>query len=209
MLLYYITGRTQFSGNERDQRRALLERISAAAGNGVDFIQLREKDLSGRELESLASEAVEAVRARSHTTSLLLNSRVDVALAVGADGVHLRSSDISAADVQAISRSARAERDPIIALSCHTADEVKRAVESGANFVVLGPVFEKKNTAATGPELLPSVSRCRIPVLALGGVNLNNAALCLEKGAAGIAGIRLFQEGNIAETVAKLRSLTE
>lgn len=175
----------------------------------MDFIQLREKDLSGRELEALARNAVKAVREASSQTRLLINSRVDVALAVGADGVHLRSSDISAADVRAIWRSAHAERDPIIAFSCHTADEVTLAAECRADFVVFGPVFEKKSAAATGPELLRSVSRCGIPVLALGGVNLSNAAFCLENGAAGIAGIRPFQEGELAETVTKLRSLTK
>lgn len=175
----------------------------------MDFIQLREKDLSGRELELLARNAVKAVREASSQTRLLINSRTDVALAVGSDGIHLLSSDISAADVRAIWRSARGERDPVIAVSCHSADQVKLAAECRADFVVFGPVFEKKSAAATGPELLRSVSRCGIPVLALGGVNLSNAAFCLESGAAGVAGIRLFQEGNLAETVANLRSLTQ
>ena len=209
MLLYYITDRAQFSGDETQRGKALLERISAAARAGVDFIQLREKDLSGRELESLARNAVKAVREASGQTRLLINSRVDVALAVGADGVHLRTSDISASNVRAVWRSAHAERDPIIAISCHAGDEVKRAVESGANFAVLGPVFEKGNAPSIGVEMLRSVSRCGIPVLTLGGVKLNNAALCLESGAAGVAGIRLFQEGNLAETVTNLRSLTQ
>lgn len=209
MLLYYITDRAQFPGTERERRHALLERISAAASAGVDFIQLREKDLSGRELESLARNAVKAVREASSQTRLLINSRTDVALAVGADGVHLRSSDISATGVRAIWRSAHAERDPIIAVSCHAGDEVKRAVESRADFVVLGPIFEKGSAPAMGVEMLRSVSRCGIPVLALGGVSLANAALCLESDAAGIAGIRLFQEGNLAETVAELRSFTQ
>lgn len=209
MLLYYITDRTQFPGNEIQRRDALLERISAAAKCGVNFIQLREKDLSGGELELLAREALKVVRADSNQTRILINSRSDIALAVGADGVHLRSSDISAADVQAIWPLARAERDPIIAVSCHSADEVKLAVESGANFVVFGPIFEKGSAPAIGLETLRPVSRCGIPVLALGGVDLNNAALCLENGAAGIAGIRLFQKGSLAETMAKLRSLAE
>ena len=209
MLLYYITDRAQFSGDETQRRKALLEIILAAARAGVDFIQLRERDLSGRELESLARDAVEAVREASSQTRILINSRTDVALAVGSDGVHLRSSDISATDVRDIWHSARAERDPIIAVSCHSAEEVDRAVESHADFVVLGPVFEKGNAPAIGVETLRPVSRCGIPVLALGGVNLNNAASCFEKGAAGIAGVRLFQEGELAETVTKLRSLTQ
>ena len=207
MLLYYITDRTQFSENEILRRTALLERISAVAKCGVDFIQLREKDLSGRELELLAREVVRAIRPASGNTRLLINSRVDIALAVGADGVHLRSADISAVEVRRIWRSASGERNPIIAVSCHNPDDVSRAAASQADFVVFGPVFEKGSAPAIGLESLHSVSRCNIRTLALGGVNPDNAASCLKAGAAGVAGIHLFQEGNVAETVVKLRSL--
>ena len=207
MLLYYITDRTHFSGNETQRRTALLETISAAARDGVDFIQLREKDLSGRELELLAREALSAMRTVSSNTRLLINSRVDIALAVGADGVHLRSTDISSSEARNMWRSSGTDLAPVIAISCHAEDDVKRATCSDADFIVFGPVFEKGNAPATGLELLRSVSRCNIPALALGGVTLANAVSCLKAGAAGIAGIRLFQEGDVVQTVAKLRSL--
>ena len=93
MLLYYITDRTQFPGDETSRRRQLLDKIAEAARCGVDYVQLREKDLSARELESLAREAVQ--RTRETGTALLINSRTDVAIAVGAAGVHLRGDDIS------------------------------------------------------------------------------------------------------------------
>src|SRR5947199_4268047 len=103
LLLCYITDRSQFSGDESARRRDLLQKIAEAARCGVDFIQLREKDLTTRELELLACEAIRAVRENSpSTTGLLINSRTDVALAVGADGVHLRSNDISPSDVRNI-----------------------------------------------------------------------------------------------------------
>src|ERR1700739_2972841 len=94
-LLYYITDRTAFATDEPTRRRRLLEKISEAARAGVDYIQLREKDLPTRELESLAREAVHAVRNvtklatgnRQLRTALLINSRTDIALAVQADGV--------------------------------------------------------------------------------------------------------------------------
>ena len=89
MLLYYITDRKGFAGTESDQRSALLRRIAEAAHTGVDYIQLREKDLSTEELQQLAREAVNAVRANSATTKLLINSHADTAIVVGADGVHL------------------------------------------------------------------------------------------------------------------------
>jgi thiamine-phosphate pyrophosphorylase len=109
-LLYYITDRTAFAGDETSRRRRLLEKISEAARAGVDYIQLREKDLCTHDLESLAREAARAIRdaqklATDHwppATALLINSRADVALAVEADGVHLRSSDISPQEVRAV-----------------------------------------------------------------------------------------------------------
>jgi thiamine-phosphate pyrophosphorylase len=110
--LYYITDRTAFAQNEDEptRRRLLLEKITEAARAGVDYIQLREKDLSTRDLESLAHDALQAIRdAKKLTTSrgqpataLLINSRTDVALAVAAGGVHLRSDDVSPQEVREI-----------------------------------------------------------------------------------------------------------
>src|SRR5271168_3201328 len=99
-LLYYITDRTQFRGDEAVRRRALLSKIADAARAGVDYIQLREKDLTGRQLETLTREAVALVHEVSASTRLLVNSRVDVALAAGADGVHLRAEDLAPDDVR-------------------------------------------------------------------------------------------------------------
>jgi thiamine-phosphate pyrophosphorylase len=111
-LLYYITDRAAFPGDESTHRRRLLEKIAEATRAGVDYIQLREKDLPTRDLESLAREAVRIVREAQRLATgpwppapaLLINSRTDVALAVGADGVHLRSDDISPQEVRAIWR---------------------------------------------------------------------------------------------------------
>src|ERR1700704_2826122 len=115
-LLYYITDRSQFRGDECARRRALLAKVAEAARAGVDYIQLREKDLSTRELEMLAQEALTAVRnstplrtenrelRTSLRTRLLINSRTDVALAAGADGVHLRADDLSTREVRAVVR---------------------------------------------------------------------------------------------------------
>src|SRR6266403_1843331 len=126
-LLYYITDRTQFPGDEPSRRRALLAKIGDAAQAGVDHIQLREKDLTGRELEILAREAVAIIREnpltanyQSRTARLLINSRTDIALAVGADGVHLRSDDISPSEVRQVwskcGVGAPARERPVIAV---------------------------------------------------------------------------------------------
>ena len=216
MLLCYITDRSQFSGDESARRRRLLEKIAEAARCGVDFIQLREKDLTTRELELLAREAMRAVRENSPSaTELLINSRTDVALAVGADGVHLRSNDISPSDVRNIFGQGPNQDDSgatdrfTIGVSCHTLPEVRRAVDH-ADFVVYGPVFQKKTVSgshAVGLEGLHQASQEKVPVLALGNITLENADACLQAGAAGIAGIRLFQENEVREVVNALRSL--
>ncbi len=229
LLLYYITDRKQFAGSEADQRRALLERIAAAARAGVDYIQLREKDLPARDLEQLAREAVAAIRAMTKdqrpTTRLLINSRTDVALACGADGVHLPAGDLPASEVRAIASVAArdsqlATRNFIVAVSCHSAAEVQSAYSHGADFVVFGPVFEKRGKTGVGLKALSEACRgggpvpktegghrSAMPVLALGGVTLPNAAECLRAGAAGVAGIRLFQEGDVAAAVRQLRAV--
>ena len=210
MLVYYITDRAQFAGNEDQRRRQVVERIRWAARCGVDFIQLREKDLGGRELEALAGTAVEAIRGGGHKTRLLINSRTDIALAAGAAGVHLRAKDISPAEVRRVWRNAGIESEPTVAVSCHTRQEVVAAESASADFAVFAPVFEKKSglrTAGAGLQALEEACQQPIPVLALGGITLANANSCLRAGAKGIAGIRIFQEGNLEETVLRLKAL--
>lgn len=220
-LLYYITDRCEFGGDESARRRTLLAKVAEAARAGVDYIQLREKDLSTRELEALTREVVAVVRenqlATDHrplTTRLLINSRTDVALAAGADGVHLRADDVTPHEVRRV-LEVSAHRPLttdhfLLAASCHTAADVFRAESEAVDFAVFAPVFEKRAAHGTQPAGLAALReacRAKIPVLALGGVNLENAASCLSAGAAGVAGIRLFQENRIEDVVRKLRAL--
>jgi thiamine-phosphate pyrophosphorylase len=211
LLLYYITDSTRFAGVEAERNRHLLNTISQAAASAIDFIQLRERHLPAADLERLARKAVQALRTvPSSRTRLLINSRVDIALAAGADGVHLRSKDLSPAEVRSIWRAAGNESDPVVAVSCHSHSDVVRAAETAADFVVFGPVFEKAGSPPgmiTGLDQLRAVCRSPVPVLALGGVSAQNACLCIQAGAAGIAGIRLFQQPDVAATIAGLRSL--
>jgi thiamine-phosphate pyrophosphorylase len=223
-LLYYITDRKGFPGDERTRRLRLFDKIAEAASCGIDYIQLREKDLTARELESLAGEAMRVIHdnksasgSRQPATTLFINSRTDVALARGVAGVHLPANDISPKEVRAawasrccadalaleISGSA-----PMIAVSCHSPEEVAQAACNGATFAVFAPVFEKKDAPGTAPAGLDALRRAclaSIPVLALGGVTLQNAESCRQVGAAGIAAIRLFQENDIATIVRELR----
>ena len=242
-MLYYITDRSAFPGDEPARRRCLLEKIAEAVRAGVEYIQLREKDLLPRDLEQLAREAINAVAKaqplttahRQLATALLINSRTDVALATGADGVHLRADDVSPLEVRTMwqrnadmcgigmcgggTRSAssgqapareNSPRNPIVAISCHSPGEVAQAAADGADFAVFAPVFEKKDAPgarAAGLSALQEACRFGIPVLALGGITLENAQSCIDAGAAGIAAIRLFQENEIATIVARLREL--
>lgn len=210
MILYYITDSTKFAGTQTERHAHLLNRISEAAELGIDFIQLRERHLATHDLETLARKAVESVKALSSSrTRLLVNSRPDIALAAGADGVHLRSKDVSPRDVRSIWQSAGRTAKPIIAVSCHAGRDVTCAVEAQADFVVFGPVFEKAGSpqVTSGLELLRSACSHSVPVLALGGVSTQNADLCIQAGSAGVAGIRLFQQGDLAGTITRLRSL--
>jgi thiamine-phosphate pyrophosphorylase len=231
-LLCYITDRTQFVGDESVRHTRLLAKISEAAEAGIDYIQLREKDLSTRDLENLSREALRVLlevqtRKENHQprtenreprtenqvlrTALLINSRTDVALALDADGIHLPAGDISPAEVRRIcAYSADARARLTISVSCHSPEEVRRAQEAGADLALFAPVFEKKespNAKPVGLAALRQACQNKIPVLALGGITLNNAAACLEAEAAGIAAIRLFQENDVADIVRKLRDL--
>jgi thiamine-phosphate pyrophosphorylase len=214
VLLYYITNRTQFSGDEATRSRHLLDKIAEAARAGVDFIQLREKDLHTRELEALAQAAVRVIRESSPLkTHFLVNSRSDVAIACGAEGVHLRSNDISPSAVRAIWRrdagtAFRERNSPVIGVSCHSIADVVRSASEQASFAVFAPVFEKPGNLEarlTGLEALQTACSQKIPVLALGGITLENASSCVQAGAAGVAGIRLFQDNSIARVVETLR----
>jgi thiamine-phosphate pyrophosphorylase len=225
VLLYYITDRAAFSGDELARRHTLLAKITEAARTGVDYIQLREKDLTARDLELLAGAAFSAIRDaqlnvplrtenRQPRTALLINSHVDVALATAADGVHLPASSVSPVEVRRIwdssSRHAATPDTPgaVISVACHESTDLRGAETAGADLALFAPVFEKKDAPNTHPAGLDALRRAcqdRIPVFALGGVTLENAAACLKAGASGIAGIRLFQDHDIGEVVRRLR----
>lgn len=207
--LYYITDRSHFPGDGREQEHRLLEKIAECAAAGVDLVQLREKDLGGGALEELALKAMAALA--GSRMRLLINSRTDVALACGAHGVHLPANDLAASDVRAIFARAGVS-EPVIGVSTHSLPEVASAEAHSADFAVFGPVFEKSGSAnLEGLEHLRKIchrteaAQPPMPVLALGGITLENAQLCAAAGAAGIAAIRLFQQNDVQAIVKSLR----
>ncbi|MDR3745965.1 MAG: thiamine phosphate synthase [Acidobacteriaceae bacterium] len=216
MLRYAITDRARFPGNEESRQAALLAQAAHLADAGVEFIQLREKDLSAGELADLARRLMEVLHAQNANSAhrsapkLLINSRADVAVAAQADGVHLTSSldALTPAQIRALYASAGLP-EPVVSVSCHSLADVARARANAASCILFGPVFEKvvaeerategfvgdkKISDGSGLDLLAAAVRAAapIPVFALGGISHENAPACLAAGAAGIAAIRLF-----------------
>jgi thiamine-phosphate pyrophosphorylase len=184
VIRYYITDRRAKGWSVDD----LLTCIGRNIDDGVDLIQIREKDLDARALFHLTQRAVE--RTWGTASRVFVNDRLDVALVAGAHGVHLRSNSVAPDRVRSTAIFGGLE----IAVSCHTIQDVRDA--GAADWIVFGPVFDSPGKGpATGLDLLmEAAAASRVPVLALGGVTYENAPACLQAGAAGIAGIRLFQD---------------
>src|ERR1700679_167907 len=142
MLRSAITSRALYSGGESEKRAALLNQASRWAADGIDFIQLREKDLPAAEITSMARQILAIVASASDATKLVVNSRPDIALATGAHGVHLTSdpNELRPAQVRALYASANGPA-LVITVSCHTLDEVLRAREERVDAILFSPVF--------------------------------------------------------------------
>lgn len=210
-LLCYVTDRRNLAGASDLARDLQLQKIAQAAKAGVDWIQLREKDFSGRELRAFTEQALALAAGGS---SILVNDRVDVAYTSGAAGVHLGEHSLPAEEAKRWVRQRGAKKQFMVGVSVHSLQGANQAEQSGADYVIFGPVYATPSKAALGPaqgvERLEEISkRVKIPVLAIGGITLANAGACLLVGAAGIAGIRLFQDAaNLDDLVARLRGIS-
>jgi thiamine-phosphate pyrophosphorylase len=195
MLRYAIT-----SGFDADLSEASIANARRWAEQGVDFVQLREKHREAGDLIALARAMKQIFSINGSHARLLINSRADIAVVAGADGVHLtsRPGELTAEQVRRVF-AASGSGEPVVSVSCHTVAEVQRAVAGRVDLILFGPVFEKRVAgevvvAGVGLEALREacVIAGKTPVLALGGVTAENAEACIEAGAAGVAGIRLF-----------------
>lgn len=179
--------------------RRLVPDLAARAGAalarlppGLAALQLREKDLGGRDLLALARSLVAICRGCGQR--LVVNDRLDVALAAGADGVHLPSAGVPVADARRLLGPAA-----LVGVSCHSAEDVVRARDGGASYATFSPVFDTPSKRAYGPPVgtaaLREAARLGLPLVALGGVTAERAAEVRAAGAAGVAVIRAWLEG--------------
>jgi len=200
--LYYITDRSQI------KCRTLDASIAQAIAAGVDWVQIREKDLSARRLLALTEGAARQAR-QQECTRVIVNDRLDVALAAQAHGVHLGTHSMPVDLVRRLT-----PREFVVGVSCHSLEEALAAETAGADYILLGPIFATPSKLRYGPplglaKLREMTLQVSIPVLALGGITTDRVAACRENGAAGIAGIRIFQDSDsVEELVRDLRRQT-
>jgi thiamine-phosphate pyrophosphorylase len=186
---------------------SLIEIAERAAAAGMDWIQIREKDLAGGALFQLTSEILR----RAASARVLVNDRLDVALAAGAAGVHLGGAGLPVSAVRGWVGE-RGRRAFLVGKSCHSLGESLVAQAEGADYVFFGPIFATPSKLAYGApqgidRLAEVCRRVSIPVIAIGGITTENAAECVAAGARGVAAIRLFQEpGDLAARMARMRA---
>ncbi|HLO25730.1 MAG TPA: thiamine phosphate synthase [Geobacteraceae bacterium] len=199
--LYLVTDRNNTRGRE------ISRVVEEALKGGVKAVQLREKDLTSRDLYAIAYELRKLTA--HHDARLFINDRIDIALAVGADGVHLGTSSIPVHRARKILGDKR-----LIGVSCHNRISALNAQEKGADFITFGPVFYTPSKAAYGDpvgvdKLAEIVELLQIPVYALGGVNRKNVSQVIQAGAHGIALISaiLAADDPYAETKSLLSTL--
>jgi thiamine-phosphate pyrophosphorylase len=215
-ILCYVTDRRSLPAvAEPVACPSLVRKVGVIAAAGVDWVQIREKDLSAKELAGLTREAVHLTAqpgdSTRRATRIFVNDRVDVALTEGAGGVHLGENSLPVADAKRLVEARSSRKDFLVGVSCHSLEAAKLAANDGADYLFFGPIFDTPAKAAFGApqglerltEICNSVS---VPVLAIGGITLENAAACVAAGAAGIAAIRLFHESiDLTAVVGALR----
>jgi len=213
----YVTDRRSLPlATSGDAQHLLLESVERAAAAGTDWIQLREKDYSGREWEELLGEALLRAKRANPATRILVNDRMDLALACGAGGVHLSENGLPVVDACRLrddyfSRHG-GDDNFLIGVSCHTLGSALSAARAGADYIYFSPIFFTPSKANYGPPQgvgkLGQICRAvvPVPVIAIGGITPENAKECFAAGATGVAAIRMFQEDpHLRETLTQLR----
>jgi len=218
-LLCYVTDRHSLRpANPANSLPALIQKIEEVVAAGIDWVQIREKDLPARELASLTRQALDIAAKyspkRSSAIRVLVNDRLDVAIAERADGVHLGEKSLPVGEARTLIKSAVLQQTIgesfLIGASCHSIEAAQAAERDGADYIFFGPIFATPSKESFGPpqgvERLAQICHViSIPVLAIGGITLENANACIAAGATGIAAIRLFQ--NATDPAGSMRPL--
>ena len=193
------------SDRHQTHQRPLASVLRQALEAGVRMVQIREKDLDTPELINLAQQLIPVIK--QHFGKVLLNDRIDLTLALNADGVHLRSDSLPLPLARRLLGS-----EKLIGLSTHSVQEVQYAENEGADFVVLGPIFDTPSKQIYGQPLgLQTLeAACRVshlPIFAIGGINPIHVPSVLSSGAYGIAVISaILQTPNIIGSTHKFLS---
>lgn len=202
--LYIITHEDAVRGYDH------LDVAGAALGGGADALQLRSKDIGGREMYRLALRMRDMVNEDSGGCLFFVNDRVDVAIAARADGVHLGQEDIPAPRARSLTGEGM-----ILGISATTVEEAERALADGADYLGVGPVFATPTKPdAVAPIGLEGLARIResveLPIVAIGGIDEENAGSVFEAGADGIAVISAVTAAeNMLEAVRRLRAVVD
>jgi thiamine-phosphate pyrophosphorylase len=216
-VLCYVTDRRTLSPTASlTETSTFIRKIEAVISAGIDWVQIREKDLSARDLSALTQQVLKiAARqpAGKHPSPrIIVNDRLDVALTEQAGGVHLGENSLPVKDAKHLATARQLRHDFLVGASCHSLESAKATVDDGADYLLFGPIFATPSKAALGApqgvdRLAAVCSQIKIPVLAIGGITQDNLLLCLQAGAAGIAAIRLFQD--TPDPAATIRLLRE
>ena len=219
-LLCYVTDRHALPiANPAGSLAALTQKIEEVVAAGIDWVQIREKDLSARELASLTRQTLTMAgkysAKRSPVVRVLVNDRLDVAIAERAGGVHLGERSLPVAEAKRLLASAAhgkmVDESFLVGVSCHSLDAAQAAERDGADYIFFGPIFRTPSKESFGaPQGIARLRQvCRevpIPVFAIGGITLETVSACFAAGSSGIAAIRLFQDGvDPQQTVGSLR----
>lgn len=220
-IVCYVTDRCSLDGSTPvDPVETVLEKIQLAIEAGVNWIQIREKDLPGGRLLELTRQVVALtgeIAKGQRGARIYVNDRLDVALAAdaaglpAASGVHLGGESLPVGEVVRWCRAGNAPPQFQIGVSCHSIEHAREAERNGADYIFFGPIFDTPSKRAFGPpqglDRLREVCRAiQIPLIAIGGLGKSNAQECIGAGAAGIAAIRLFQDAADRDDLAQFIS---
>jgi len=184
-MIYMITDGTLTDQNFLTRSLDTIENVTIAIRSGVSLVQLREKQLSAKNLCTLAEKIVKIAGA---TTKVMINDRADIAAAIGADGVQLTEGSLPVAVIRT------SFPDLIVGASTHSADACAAAAKAGSDFAVFGPVYATPGKRPQGPEALADACEAagEMPVIAIGGIDHSNYREVLASGASGFAAIRFL-----------------